>query len=254
VAQALDALRPASTANKGGFVEKARAALNDALIHVTDCLALLKTHPEIASLPVIPSPEIAAIRARLGEFKPTGRNLAPNLRSALNFLQTALAELALTPTGDRGGVRDQLIGDLGQAVSDLIAGIKYVINPPVSSDPPPAEGVRLEFVFADLKRPLAGLGGDVITIANYRAIIDGLIANLHCNGIRTYIEAGRQPLDYPRFMRWFSITPRAKGSRFTQIHSPPAGTAWLIRLMPAGLRPTPTSGSPITSVFSTRPT
>ncbi len=136
--QAIESMRTATVGNKGGFVERARADLVEARLNVTNCLAFIAAHPGIETQPPAPSAEISAISTRVSDFNVTSRpNHAPNLRFALSSVQTALVYLQQTPAGDRGGFRDHAIASLGQAVSDLIAGISQVDSPDR-----PARGAR----------------------------------------------------------------------------------------------------------------
>ena len=137
--QAIESLSKASTDNKGGFVELARADLEEARLNVANCLAFVTTHPELNSQAAAPSSEISAISARVSDFNVASRpNHAPNLRIALSLLQTALAYLQQTPAGERYGSRDRAIASISRAVSDLIAGINYVTNPDVPGRGTPA--------------------------------------------------------------------------------------------------------------------
>ncbi len=86
-------------------------------------------------------------------------------------------------------------------------------KPAAASSAIPYNG-HLEFVFGDIKRSLAGVqGGDdaKITLENYRAIIDGLINNLHCNGLRIYIDPTISTGNYPPVYRAVVDYARAKG-------------------------------------------
>mmetsp|Transcript_112110 Transcript_112110/g.316837 ORF Transcript_112110/g.316837 Transcript_112110/m.316837 type:complete len:408 (+) Transcript_112110:98-1321(+) len=79
-----------------------------------------------------------------------------------------------------------------------------------ASEHPKGNGHRfagtLQHVFGDVKRPLAGLGGESIDEGNCEPIVKGLKEALGCNGVRVYIDpktanAATYPAVYAKFMK-----------------------------------------------------
>lgn len=80
---------------------------------------------------------------------------------------------------------------------------------------------KLEFVFGDLKRPLACQQG-CVTLRNYKAIIDGLHNDLRCNGLRIGIDPQiSNPRKYPAVYEAVLKYARSQGMH---IYANPLGT------------------------------
>jgi hypothetical protein len=145
---------------QGGFVPKVLADLKRASDNVAAALAWLDTHPEAVPLPTGPTgPEPSAVRtAKIPADAPNGPSpgrafYGPKLNAGtLRDLNETLGWLLNQPApdhrgpvlGDIGGFRDKIMDDLGQALTDTLAGIAFTVaNDPnaknnFSNNPPPS--------------------------------------------------------------------------------------------------------------------
>jgi hypothetical protein len=79
----------------------------------------------------------------------------------------------------------------------------------------------LQLVFGDIKRAVSGDEGS-LNASNYRAIIDGIKTNLHCNGVRLYIDPNvADPSSYPQLYKDVFRYARSRG---LGIYANPLGT------------------------------
>jgi hypothetical protein len=116
-------LAKATTNNKGGYVERARTDISNALDLLNQGIDFASLHPEIDKTPPAPAPPLTAdLKAARGGG---GAGQAPNLRSALSSVKTAFDELQQSPGDDFGGTRVKLNSELQNAATDLVAGINY---------------------------------------------------------------------------------------------------------------------------------
>jgi hypothetical protein len=120
--KAADDMSRASIAGKGGYTEKSRIDIGNALTLVNQSIDFATTHPEIDKLPTpldgeeLPDPPGGAA------------NVAPRLREALTQIQAAHDELDRTPGGDINGTRDSLNAILEKTAEDLASGINFAMG------------------------------------------------------------------------------------------------------------------------------
>lgn len=123
--QCADFMDKATINNKGGYVEKARADLEQARLNMIAAIDYVRAHPELArerrppelpEFPVEPPPPAAG---------PPG---VPNLRKAMTALTEAHRQLNSARGGALGGHRDKLNADFKRAANNIIAGIHFNVD------------------------------------------------------------------------------------------------------------------------------
>jgi S1-C subfamily serine protease len=135
--QAVADLHPATNANRGGFVQKAKADLNQVVANMKDAQAYVAAHPEINPLSPGPAPvespdlQPGTISNALDSYAPRGGYRA--LIGTINDLNTVLSALVNNPArdfhgpvlGDIGGMRAKIIAGIVQVGADLRFAINY---------------------------------------------------------------------------------------------------------------------------------
>jgi hypothetical protein len=120
-------LGKATTKDKGGFVEKARADADAAAADFAKAMAYAQAHPDDAANPQpLPAPR---------QLPRVGNGKAPNVIGAIDALKTAIDEVNSIP-GSLGGNRDTLLADLNQTAEDSIAAVNFSSPRPVPQVPP----------------------------------------------------------------------------------------------------------------------
>ncbi len=120
------ALQNAVEAGPGGYLEKSRASMNDALVAIARCLAIARAETDPGPMPSSPSARLIALQNQIGDRLGKDHSYlrtAPKISRALHELQTAVAQLELLPAGDEGGARNRLVGQLELVLANLGAGI-----------------------------------------------------------------------------------------------------------------------------------
>ncbi len=130
-------LGKSNPANHGGFIEKARADVGQALVDVVAALAYVKEHPEVdpQPAPVAPTDKQKLYPAMLPDYEidPNGKGKSPNMDAAIESLNAALRPLMDGPnggallllTGELGGFRDKIMQDIGQTNADTLAAFAF---------------------------------------------------------------------------------------------------------------------------------
>jgi hypothetical protein len=97
----------------------------------------------------------------------------------------------------------------------------------------------LRYVICDVKRPLAGQTTPALDASNYVPVVDGLVTNLGCNGIRLYIDpAIDDPAQYPAI--YTDVLRHARHEHKLVVYANPLATgsfgkdnatfaAWIVR-------------------------
>lgn len=128
LARAGEALGRARASNKGGYVESALAKVNLASADLKKAQDFLQAHSEAGTLAAGPTlPETSMV---LPVIVPNhgGSGGNPQMEAAIRALNEALAEVQKTPVGAKGGLRDIVMEDIGQANADVVAGINFAAS------------------------------------------------------------------------------------------------------------------------------
>ena len=136
IAAAVLALRRATTNNHAGYVEKARANIEQATNDMNAATAYAGAHPELAGTPLAESPASSASIAAIQAFDFPKPNNQASMVAALKSIQTAASTLEQAPGGNLGGYRDKLIADLNDAANNVNDGFNVLRSGGRKTQPP----------------------------------------------------------------------------------------------------------------------
>ena len=117
------ALAAATTKDHGGYVEKARTQVNQAMSNLAAASTYIAEHPDVGNQPAVLSAAASAATFNDAGLTHEGQ---PSMYRALDNIMAAYTQLQTSPGGDLGGYRDRTLEDLHQAAADTIAGIRVV--------------------------------------------------------------------------------------------------------------------------------
>ncbi len=140
MAKARKSLANATIADHGGYVEKAKADVEQAMADFADALTYAREHADPATLstPPISSADALAAAAHAKNLTIPKPNQQPSMVNALNALQASLEALQNTPGGDLGGLRNNLLLGIDHAATNITDAFTFKRNHGKSPPAPPA--------------------------------------------------------------------------------------------------------------------
>ncbi len=162
-------LAGAVTDTHAGFVEKARADVEQTIADVQAVQRLVQANPAIAAVPATLPATFEAVSKQVGYTRQPGGKNQLQMHGACPGLIAALAALRDTPGGDLGGLREKITAGIGQAAAAIISGIEYADRNPA----PSGGGVVLSPFAASLAAaaldPVADLSAYFVPLTNSAA-------------------------------------------------------------------------------------
>ncbi len=125
VDRAQEALKSATVATHGGFVEKGLTDLEQAQAQIAKAMGYFYFNPEANDDALAVSPKLDTIRKLIQNPAAQGQR---NMRDTLNALTPALKELQKIP-GDAGGYLDGVVNALLQAATNVDFGMRFAAKP-----------------------------------------------------------------------------------------------------------------------------
>ncbi len=144
--RARTALGNASTGNHGGYVEKARADVEQAITDLNHLVEFAQNNPAIAALGAASSAEAQAAMDHVMSLHFATPNNQRSMVSALSELRATLTGLQQPGAGNLGPPRDTVILDIDRTATDVSDGFTYLRSgaakkkdpaTPVPADPAP---------------------------------------------------------------------------------------------------------------------